>query len=52
MARPPQSHATKWTVVFSIKVMRFDTLAEAEAEVEKAQERGERAYILPPLPRG
>jgi hypothetical protein len=43
------AHESKWTLVFSVKVMRFDTLAEAEAELEEAMERGERAYILPPL---
>jgi hypothetical protein len=44
----PKAHPTKWTLVFSTKVMRFDTLIEAEAELEKAMDRGERAYILPP----
>ena len=47
-----QAHESKWTLVFSIKVMRFDTMAEAEAELEKATERGELAYILPPLHKG
>jgi hypothetical protein len=28
--------------------MRFDTLQEAEAELEKAEKRGERAFIQPP----
>jgi hypothetical protein len=37
------------TLVFCIKVIRFDTLVGAEAELEKATERGERAYILRPL---
>jgi hypothetical protein len=32
-----------------MKVMRFDTLVGAEAELEKGTERGERAYILPPF---
>ena len=32
--------------------MRFDTLIEAEAELEKAMDRGERAYILPPRTNG
>jgi len=45
--RPP-----RWTLVFSTKVMRFDTLIEAEAELEKAMDRGERAYILPPRTNG
>ena len=44
----PKAHPTKWTLVFSTKVMCFDTLIEAEAELEKATDRGERAYILPP----
>jgi hypothetical protein len=43
------AHESKWTLVFSVKVMRFDTLIEAQAELEKATQRGERAYILPPL---
>jgi hypothetical protein len=43
-----RQHETKWSLVFSIRVVRFDNLAEAEAELEKAKERGERAYILPP----
>jgi hypothetical protein len=43
-----KAHPNKWTLVFSIKVMRFDTLQEAQAELQKAEERGERAYILPP----
>jgi hypothetical protein len=47
-----RQHETKWSLVFSIRVVRFDNLAEAEAELEKAKERGERAYILPPIPRG
>jgi predicted RNase H-like HicB family nuclease len=36
-------------VVFT-KLQQFDTLAEAEAELKKAIERGERAYILSPRP--
>jgi hypothetical protein len=42
----PKAHPTKWMLVFSTKVMRFDTLIGAEAELEKAMDRGERAYIL------
>ena len=42
----PKAHPAKWTLVFSTKVMRFDTLIEAEAELEMAMDRGERAYIL------
>lgn len=53
MARPkpkgPKAHPTKWSLIFSVKVMRFDTLAEAEAELAKAEARGERAFIQPPL---
>ena len=45
----PKPHESKWTLVFSIKVMRFDTLQEAEAELAKAHKRGERAFIQPPL---
>jgi hypothetical protein len=32
----PEVHERKWTLVFSIKVARFDTQAEAEAELAKA----------------
>jgi hypothetical protein len=46
----PQAHPTKWSLIFSTKVMRFDTQIEAEAELAKAEKRGERAYILPPRP--
>jgi hypothetical protein len=35
--------------VFTTKLRRFNALQEAEAELEKALVRGERAYILPPL---
>jgi len=42
-------HLTKWTVVTAIKIRRFATLAEAEAERDKTVERGERAYIIAPL---
>jgi hypothetical protein len=46
----PKAHPTKWTLVFSTKVMRFDSLVEAEAEREKAEKRGERPlFIQPPL---
>ena len=37
----PKPHESKWTLVFSIKVMRFDTLQEAEAERDKALVRRE-----------
>jgi hypothetical protein len=42
-------HLTKWSVVTAIKIRRFATQAEAEAERNKAVERGERAYIIAPL---
>ena len=45
----PKAHPTKWMLVFSTKVMRFDTQAEAEAELAKVLERGERAFVQPPL---
>jgi hypothetical protein len=45
----PKAPPTKWTLVFSTKVMRFDRLQEAEAQLKKAQERRERAYIQPPI---
>ena len=48
----PKAHPTKWTLVFSTKVMCFDTLIEAEAALEKATDRGEPAYILPPRTNG
>jgi hypothetical protein len=37
------SGRTWWTRVMAIKIPRFDTRAEAEAERDKAVERGERA---------
>jgi hypothetical protein len=43
-----KAHSTKWTLVFSIRVMRFDSLVEAEGELKKAEARGERAYIQAP----
>jgi hypothetical protein len=33
----------------SLSGTRFDSLVEAEAELKKAEARGERAYIQPPL---
>jgi hypothetical protein len=42
-AKNPKAHPNKWTPVFSTKVMRFDTQAEAEVELAKALERGQRA---------
>jgi hypothetical protein len=32
-----------------VRLRRFDTQAEAEAKPARAQESGERAYILPPI---
>jgi hypothetical protein len=45
----PKPHLTKWTLVTAVKIRRFDTQAEAEAEGDKAVERGGRAYVIPPL---
>jgi hypothetical protein len=44
----PKPHEREWTLVFSIKVMRFDTLQEVEAERDKALVRGEACFIRPP----
>jgi hypothetical protein len=33
------------------ELRRFNTLQEAEAELEKALARGDRAYLLPPRPK-
>jgi hypothetical protein len=41
MASKPKSHLTKYTLVLSSYVRRFDTLEEAEKERDKALERGE-----------
>jgi hypothetical protein len=48
MPKGPEPHPTKWTLVFTTKLRRFNTLQEAETELEKALLRGDRAYILPP----
>jgi hypothetical protein len=45
----PKPHLTKWTVVMGTKLQRFDTLKEAEEARDKAVERGESAWIQPPL---
>jgi len=45
----PKAHPNKWTLVFSTKVMRFDSLVDPEEALKKAQARGERAFIQPPL---
>jgi hypothetical protein len=42
-------HLTKYSLVLSTYVRRFDTLEEAEKERDKAIERGEIAWIVPPL---
>ena len=44
----PRPHESKWTLVFTTKLRQFNTLQEAEAELEKALVRGDRAYIQPP----
>jgi len=38
-----------WTLVFPTKLRRFATFTEAEADLAKALDRGERAFIQPPL---
>jgi hypothetical protein len=43
--KPHQPHLTKWTVVYSTYVRRFDTLKEAEEDRDKAVERGETAWM-------
>jgi hypothetical protein len=48
MPKGPKPHPTKWTLVFTTKLRRFNTRQEAEAELEKALMRGDRAYIPPP----
>jgi hypothetical protein len=54
----PKAHPTRWTLVVWSKmrsgkpltlVYDYGTRAEAEAELLKAQERGERCFIQPPL---
>jgi hypothetical protein len=45
----PKPDLTKWTVITSTKLMRFDTLEEAEEERDKALARGESVWIQPPL---
>jgi hypothetical protein len=60
----PKAHATRWTLVVTGKrplgrlrarkrkverVYDYETQAEAEAELAKAQERSDKAYILPPV---
>jgi hypothetical protein len=42
------THPTRWTVVIGARLQRFDTKAEAEEALAKAEARGEAAYILPP----
>jgi hypothetical protein len=46
----PKPYLSKWTLVMPIKVRRFDTQAEAEAERDNAVECGERSFRR--LPRG
>ena len=50
----PTAHPTKWTLLVVTPkriqlVYDYDTQPEAEAALAKAQERGERAFIQPPL---
>jgi len=47
--KKPKPHLTKWTVFMGTKLMRFDTLEEAEKERDRAVERGQTAWIQPPL---
>jgi hypothetical protein len=55
----PKAHDSKWTLVWAVggvlssdrvRLQRFDTQSEAEAGLAKALERGERAFVQPPLP--
>jgi hypothetical protein len=50
----PTAHRTKWTLLIVTPkriqlIYDYDTQAEAEAALAKAQKRGERAFIQPPL---
>jgi hypothetical protein len=54
----PQTHLTKWSVVIlgqfpsgkpRHQVMDYDIQTEAEAELAKAQAKGERGFVQPPL---
>jgi hypothetical protein len=45
----PKPHLTKYTVIMGTKLMRFDTLEEAEAARDKAAERSETAWSVPPM---
>jgi hypothetical protein len=52
----PKAHPTKWTLVVRAKMhlgkpfqLVYDHDSQAEAELAKALERGERAFIQPPL---
>jgi hypothetical protein len=56
--KKPKAHPTKWTLVVQATmrlgkpfqlVYDYNTEAEAEAELVKAKERGQRAYVLPPV---
>jgi hypothetical protein len=42
----PKPHLTKWALVIAMKIRRFDT--QAESGRDRAVERGERAYVIPP----
>jgi hypothetical protein len=54
----PKAHDSKWTLVWAfggvlssdrVRLQRFDTQSEAEDGLAKVLERGERAFVQPPL---
>jgi hypothetical protein len=45
----PRAHPTRWTLVLEDGLCLNESQYEAEAELRRAQARGERAYILPPV---
>ena len=60
MSIKPKADQTRWTLVLTAqrsrteplvatKMIRFATKALAEAELAKAKDRGEPAYLLPPI---
>jgi hypothetical protein len=44
----PVAHPTRWTLVLEDGLCLYESQFDAEAELRRAQARGERAYILPP----
>jgi hypothetical protein len=48
----PEAHPTRWTLVFEDGLCLYESQSDAEAELRRAQARGDRAYILPPTLRG